>query len=404
MDTITHGIAGALIGKALCGGHDMFPPKPMSRSRIITWSLMIGAIFPDIDVVRDVFSHNDLLMITWHRSFTHSLLLLPVFSLLLAALTRWIARKLQWNAPSFTILLLIYAIGIVSHILLDLVTTFGTMIWSPLNWSRPAWDLIFIIDFTFTAILLVPQLLAWVHRDAKLAPRRAVLMWMLFIPLTFGVAAISRMVGTPISATAIFAVIVIFSTVFLLPAFSGWGSRFRLASWNRAGFIGACIYIALAAFAHQKAFQRITKFAQFQGVQVKSIGALPLPPSLLMWDGLIRAERGVYEVRMDLSQSSGIPDSSGGAADPKENFTYKFFPDAHPNRFIEQARELPEVQKVLWFDRFPVTRFRKEGTESVVEILDLRFPPIRPDRPASFTYRVRFDADGKVLSQGWERQ
>jgi hypothetical protein len=123
-----------------------------------------------------------------------------------------------------------------------------------------------------------------------------------------------------------------------------------------------------------------------------------------MWDGLIRAERGVYEVRMDLSQQSGIPDSSGSAPDPKENFTYKFFPDAHPNRFIEQARELPEVQKVLWFDRFPVTRFRKEGTESVVEILDLRFPPIRPDRPASFTYRVRFDADGKVLSQGWERQ
>jgi len=28
--------------------------------------------------------------------------------------------------------------GILSHILLDLVTTFGTMIWSPLELSRPA--------------------------------------------------------------------------------------------------------------------------------------------------------------------------------------------------------------------------------------------------------------------------
>jgi len=37
-----------------------------------------------------------------------------------------------------------------------------------------------------------------------------------------------------------------------------------------------------------------------------------------------------------------------------------------------------------------------------VEILELRFPPMRPDRPASFTYRVRFAADGKVISQGWE--
>jgi hypothetical protein len=62
------------------------------------------------------------------------------------------------------------------------------------------------------------------------------------------------------------------------------------------------------------------------------------------------------------------------------------------------------VQKVLWFDRFPVTRFHQEGAASVVEILDLRFPAIRPDRPASFTYQVRFDAAGKVLSQGWVRE
>jgi len=136
MDTITHGIAGALIGKAFCKGDDMFPAKPMTRARIITWSLMLGAIFPDIDVVRDIFSHDRLLVITWHRSITHSLLMLPIFSLLLAALTRWIARKFHWDAPSFAILTLLCAVGILSHILLDLVTTFGTMIWSPLKWSR----------------------------------------------------------------------------------------------------------------------------------------------------------------------------------------------------------------------------------------------------------------------------
>jgi hypothetical protein len=28
MDTITHGIAGALVGKAFCGGGDMFSAKP----------------------------------------------------------------------------------------------------------------------------------------------------------------------------------------------------------------------------------------------------------------------------------------------------------------------------------------------------------------------------------------
>src|SRR5229473_2767034 len=138
MDTITHGIAGALIGKAFCGGDDMFLAKPMNRARIISWSLMLGAIFPDIDVLRDIFSHDDLLMITWHRSITHSLLLLPIFDLLLAALTLWIARKFTWDAPSCAVLALIYAIGIFRHIFMDLMKTFGTMIWSPLAWSRPA--------------------------------------------------------------------------------------------------------------------------------------------------------------------------------------------------------------------------------------------------------------------------
>jgi membrane-bound metal-dependent hydrolase YbcI (DUF457 family) len=404
MDTITHGIAGALIGKAVFSGDNMLPIWPLRRSNITTWALMLGAIFPDSDVLRDLLSRNELLMITWHRSLTHSLLLMPIYALLLAALTRWIAQKFRWDSPSYATLTMVYGVGILSHILLDLVTTFGTMVWSPLAWSRPAWDLIFIVDFTFTGILLIPQLLGWVHRDPQRAPRRAVMMWMLFIPITFGIAAIARIVGAPISSAAIWVAIFFFSVLFLVPAFRGWGSRLGLATWNRAGLVGAFIYIALAVFAHHRALDHIQKFAEFQGVRVQSIGALPLPPSLLDWDGLIRAERGVYELRMDLSQPSGVPDKSGGSAAATGDFTYKFFPDAHPNTLIDVTRQLPEVQKVLWFDRFPVTRFHKEGQESVVEILDLRFPQVRQDRPASFTYRVRFDASGRVVSQGWARE
>jgi membrane-bound metal-dependent hydrolase YbcI (DUF457 family) len=403
MDTITHGIAGALIGKAFCSGDDMFPVRSMSRARVVTWALMLGAIFPDSDVVRDIFSKDELLVITWHRSFTHSLLMLPLFALLLAALTRRAVRKFRWDAPSFAALAGIYAAGIFSHILLDLVTSFGTMAWSPLSWSRPAWDLIFIVDFSFTGILLIPQLLAWVHRDPKHAPRRAVLMWLLFIPVTFAIAAMGRIVGAPISTAAICLAILVFSVLFLVPAFRGWGGRLQLATWNRAGFAGASIYMALAVFAHQRALERTKKFAEFQGIQVGSIGALPLPPSLWNWDGLIRMSRGVYELRIDLSQPSGIPDRAAAAPFSPGDFTYRYFPDARSNRLIEQARQLPEVQKVLWFDRFPVTRFHQEGTESVVEILDLRFSQVRPDRPASFTYRVRFDADGKIISHGWAR-
>jgi len=394
MDTITHGIAGALIGKAVFRGEDMFASHPMNRGRIITWSLMLGAIFPDSDVSRDIFSHDTLLVITWHRSITHSLILLPLWALLLAAITSVFAKWRKWEAPSFAALSAIYAVGILSHILLDLVTSFGTMIWSPLEWSRPAWDLIFIVDFTLTAIFLVPQLLAWVYAHPERVRGRAVGMWLVFLPAPFLIARIGETVGAPISGGVVLSAMIIFAALFLLPALLGWGAKIRHDNWNRAGFAAALIYVGCTVYAHHVALSRIQKFAELERLQVESIGALPLPPSLWHWDGLVRTERGVYELRMDLADK---PSSDGQLL----ALEHRYYPDAPPNSYIEAAKRLPEVQKVLWFSRFPVMRFRKEGDVAVVEISDIRFAPMRRDRPAAFTYRVRLGSDGNVLSQGW---
>jgi membrane-bound metal-dependent hydrolase YbcI (DUF457 family) len=397
MDTITHGIAGALIGKAVFRGEDMFASHPMNRGRIITWSLMLGAIFPDSDVLRDFFSSDKLLIVTWHRSITHSLVMLPLWALVLAGITRAFANWRKWEAPSFGALSAIYAVGILSHILLDLVTSFGTMIWSPLQWSRPAWDLIFIVDFTLTAILLVPQLLAWVYSHPEKEKRRAIGMWLVFLPAPFLIARIGEIVGAPISDRVVLSAMIIFAAIFLLPALLGWGVKVKHDRWNRAGFAAALIYVACTIYAHHVALARIQKFAELYPLQAESIGALPLPPSLWRWDGLVRTNRGVYELRMDLSDKP---------ANDAELVTreHHYYPDAPPNSFIDAAKRLPEVQKVLWFSRFPVTRFHKEGEVAVVEISDIRFAPVRRDRPASFTYRVRFSAAGSVLSQGWVRR
>src|SRR5467141_492235 len=394
MDTITHGIAGALIGKAMFRGEDMFASHPVNRGRILTWSLMIGEIFPDSDVLRDFFSSDKLLIVTWHRSITHSLVMLPLWALLLAGITRVIARWRKWEAPSFAALSAIYAVGMLSHILLDLVTSFGTMIWSPLQWSRPAWDLIFIVDFTLTAIFLVPQLLAWVYAHSEKVKGRAVGMWLVFLPAPFLIAKIGEIVGAPISGRVVLGAIVIFAVVFLLPALLGWGVKVQHDTWNRAGLAAALIYVACTVYAHHVALSRIQKFAALDRLQVESMGALPLPPSLWHWDGLVRTARGVYELRMDLADK---PANDGELL----GLEHHYYPDAPANSYIEVAKRLPEVQKVLWFSRFPVTRFHKEGDVAVVEISDVRFVQTRRDRPPSFTYRVRFGTDGRLLSQGW---
>jgi len=93
--------------------------------------------------------------------------------------------------------------GILSHILLDLVTSFGTMIWSPLQWSRPAWDLIFIVDFTLTAIFLVPQLLAWCTPIPKSEGRAVGMWWCSCRPISH--RQIGEVVGAPISVESFWA-------------------------------------------------------------------------------------------------------------------------------------------------------------------------------------------------------
>jgi len=393
MDTITHGIAGALIGKAVFRGEDMFASKPMNRARIVTWSLMLGAIFPDSDIIRDWFSRDPMLILTWHRSITHSLVCMPFFALALAALTRWLARSRKWDAPSFAALTGIYAVGILSHIFLDLVTTFGTMIWSPLQWSRPAWDLIFIIDFTFTALLLCPQILAWVYRQAEGLKNRAILTWSLLALASLAVAALLKNAGAPISAQTAITIIMLLAALFLLPSLRFKGVRVRYATWNRAGLATALLYLAAAFYAHRAALERVEKFASVFHLQVQSLGALPLPPSLWHWDGLVNTPQGVYDVRLDLSERQDL-----------SSIEHRYYPDAIPNQYIDAAKRLPEVQKVYWFSRFPVTRFHKEGGNAIVEIYDARFPQISRDRPAAFTYRVRMDESAKVISQGWERE
>jgi hypothetical protein len=108
-------------------------------------------------------------------------------------------------------------------------------------------------------------------------------------------------------------------------------------------------------------------------------------------------------MRMDLSEGLFQRNAPGTGHYESNAIEHTYYPDAFPNPWIEQARRLPEVEKVLWFARFPVTMFHKEGDEAVVEFSDLRFAHLRPGRPSSFTYRVRFSRDGTVIAQGWVR-
>src|SRR5258708_36479574 len=128
MDTITHGIVGALAGKAFFAGRDesaKFGPgaksialrSPTAKAAIVACT--IGSIFPDVDIFAGPLARNPLAIMEWHRNITHSLLMLPLWAVLLAALSQPFARRLRWKLPSCAKFAVIYADGVVSHICLD---------------------------------------------------------------------------------------------------------------------------------------------------------------------------------------------------------------------------------------------------------------------------------------------
>jgi membrane-bound metal-dependent hydrolase YbcI (DUF457 family) len=401
MDTVTHGIVGALIGKAFFS-EDSGPAAPSWREppsnagRVAVISATLGAIFPDIDVFAGPLAHNSLALITWHRNITHSLVVLPLWAVLLAFLTRGLAARIRWPAPSMGTLIGIYAAGLVSHIFLDVLTSFGTMVWSPLNYARPAWDWLFIIDLVLTSLALVPQLAAWAFRRADGAERRAVALWALLSAAAFAIAALARSINLSFSTTAVAGASLAFAGFLILPLRRGSGIRTGRTKWCRIGVALVLSYLIFAGGMHHTALQRVTQFADEQGLRYQSVAVVPLPPSAAHWAGLITTPEGVY--RVEFSQFGGDP------------VQIQYFNQPQPSRYLDAAREVPDMQKFLWFARFPVARVLDRDGQSVVQITDLRFYGNRPQapRPAAdaafdggFTFEVVFGQDGRVLSDHW---
>jgi hypothetical protein len=297
------------------------------------------------------------------------------------------------SLPQFATLVLIYAGAIASHILLDLITPYGTMTWSPLERTRVSWDLVFIVDFAMTAILLLPQFVTQLFRSREDFPRRALRMWLSFSVCAALVGWFLTLQTFPPTIPAMLAVIFAMAALFFVPAIRGWGFGVRLKNWNRAGVVAVAAYLGLAVLAHQEARGRIMRFAARQQMNAENLGALPLPPSLATWDGLVRTANGVYEVRLNLWEHV--------TPKPDDPIEYIYYPDSPPNEIMATARQLPEVQTYLWFARFPVFRWRKEGVNTVVELADMQFAQRRGR--SAFTYDVTFDANRKVIQQGWRK-
>jgi inner membrane protein len=145
MDTLTHALSGALLARATA-------PDP-GKARISTAARvaagLLAAAFPDTDFVLGYVS--PVAYLTAHRGVTHSILMLPLWAVLLA----WIMAKVdRGKGVTWRDYVGVCALGLGIHIVGDLITSFGTMIYAPFSDARVAWSTTFIIDLWFSGIIL----------------------------------------------------------------------------------------------------------------------------------------------------------------------------------------------------------------------------------------------------------
>ncbi|MES2561966.1 MAG: metal-dependent hydrolase [Pseudomonadota bacterium] len=150
MDPFSHALLGAAGGLTVSRSH-----RPIAAI-----AGLLGALLPDADVF--IRSDTDpLLMLEYHRQFTHSFLVAPVGALIVAISLWFLTRR----RPAFGGLYWPALAGYVSALLLDACTSYGTQLLWPFMDRRFAASIVAVIDPVVTLILLVGVVVALRRAD-----------------------------------------------------------------------------------------------------------------------------------------------------------------------------------------------------------------------------------------------
>ncbi len=174
MDPLTHALSGLAVA------HAGFRQR-LGRPAVL--AVTAGALAPDLDSVMAFW--DQFAAIKYHRGLTHS-----VFGgVLLALLVAWPIYR--WDSyKRYRALVGLVYLGILVHIGLDVITSFGTILLYPLTSMRFALDLAFIVDPILTAAFALPLVIAWRRPQvAARAVRIGLAAAILYLSLTSGAKA-----------------------------------------------------------------------------------------------------------------------------------------------------------------------------------------------------------------------
>ncbi len=334
MDSLTHALTGAVIARAT------------EDEKVGPWGTIAGlamGAFPDSDFVFGLI--NGQFYLKYHRDFTHSLLLIPFYALFFS----WVFVKLS-RRDHFWGFYKICLPVLGSHVLLDLFTSYGTMIFSPFFEDRYAWDLIFIIDLIFSGIIFLPLLasLLWKRKSALIC---------------------------------------------------------------RGSLAALTVYVLFCWVQHERAESLTTAFAHNLREEVLKVASIPQPGSPFRWANYIETEERVYQGFVDFLKRDGPKKTRGAASfferldqlyDPPDRINYTPWVKLPESPWVGKALQTEGVKFYYWFARFPVVK-SVNSTDGIhrVEFMDMRF--FLPSLRVPFVYYVEFDDSGRIQSEGFKR-
>ncbi|UCG12924.1 MAG: metal-dependent hydrolase [Deltaproteobacteria bacterium] len=334
MDTVTHGFAGYIVAKTGL-------TKDTGR-----WGVIAGvtaSLFPDVDNLVGGFFGTEFVL-RHHRGLTNSIFLVVPFSLLFA----WLFTRISGKRRFWTFFV-IWLVEILIHTFLDLITSFGTMILSPLSTQRFALDWVFIIDLFLTGILFSSTI--------------AVLIW-----------------------------------------------RNRSRTIARISVTLAALYISICAGSHFWALSLAENHARERGLHAEEIASLPQPLSPFHWANYVVTQDKIYKglVRLigtqerDPSEAGNFFARVWAKYQPTPLVVYEAFNQFDDSPWVKRALTVEGVETFLWFARFPIVR--DEGAvngQQRVTFFDLRFGSVQGRKP--FLYEVIFNEKGDLVANGFQR-
>ncbi len=146
MDSLTQAVLGAAVAEASIGKRE--------GNKAIFWGIVIATL-PDLDVFVARF-FDPVRSLLMHRGFSHSILFILLLTPLGGFLLKKINKKSSTSLERWTLMVLLV---LVTHILLDLFTTYGTGLFEPFSHYRIEWSTIAIVDLLYTVPLILSILI-----------------------------------------------------------------------------------------------------------------------------------------------------------------------------------------------------------------------------------------------------